>query len=135
MRNPLQPLFFFSLALMAGACAPTPTEESSALARTTALVLAERARQIADANTLLSLETGTGTASLPLLVSLHYLGRAPLPAELLRWELRPDASVTGYLVPGAAAVCVQINELATGNPLDTSGALSCQHLVMRYRPL
>lgn len=135
MRNPNPLLLSLSLVLMAGACAPNPVEETSALARTTALVIAERARQIADANTLLSLETGTGTASLPLLVSLHYLGQAPLPAELLRWELRPDASVTGYLVPGAAAVCVQINELATGNPLDTSGALNCQHLVVRYRPL
>lgn len=123
-----------SLALMAGACTPTPPEEPSALARTTALVLAERARQIADANTLLSLETGTGTGSLPLLVSLRYLGQAPHPKELLRWELRPDTSVVGYLAPGAAAVCIQINELATGNPLDTSGALSCQHLVVRYRP-
>ena len=123
-----------SFALMAGACTPTTPEEPSALARTTALVLAERARQIADANTLLSLETGTGTGSLPLLVSLRYLGQAPRPKELLRWELRPDTSVVGYLAPGAAAVCIQINELATGNPLDTSGALSCQHLVVRYRP-
>lgn len=123
------------LLLSAGlfACSTASEPEESALSRTTALVIIEQAQRIADANTLFAVETGNSTTSIPQLVQARYLERVPSPKEVLTWELLPDRTVVAKLTAQSAAICIMVNEIATGNALDTQGPISCQRLTVKLK--
>jgi len=63
----------------------------------------------------------------------HYLLQTPSPKEVLTWALLPDGTVVAKLSAMGAAVCVMVNEIATGNALDTTGRTSCQHLTVKRK--
>ncbi len=121
-------------ALALSACSPAvPEPEETALSRTAALIIIEQANRIADANALLYLETGSAAPTVATLIQKHYLLQTPSPKEVLTWALLPDGTVVAKLSAMGAAVCVMVNEIATGNALDTTGRTSCQHLTVKRK--